>query len=124
MIAFTFNLKKRRVARIDENKMKPDTPISPIRGPRYCLWASLVLWYFWCVSLPLVGRAGSRTAFARANQLTVTAILLASLLLALAALRQSLHQNRGGRWQKRGLGLWAGFLGVSVILLLFGAFGA
>jgi len=46
---------------------------------RLWLWGSVILMYFGCVTLPLVGKAGSRTEHSGKNFLTVLLILLLSI---------------------------------------------
>jgi len=86
------------------------------------LFGSGLLLYFWFMTLPLVGKAGSATSHARKNFYTVLAILLASILCALfAGLGKRGLYAHGGKF-KCGWLLWITFQVLLSVLLLSGAF--
>lgn len=52
---------------------------------QYSFRAGVILLYFWCMTLPLVGKAGSQTIHATRNFLTVLTLLLVSTAFSLLA---------------------------------------
>lgn len=100
---------------------RPITPNSI--WSRLSLWGSILLWYFWCMTLPLVGKAGSQTAHARANLISVAALLFLSLLCSLVGGWELKAGWGSGSRQKWAWGLWTGHLCICLILLFIGALG-
>lgn len=78
--------------------------------------------YVWCMLLPLVGRAGSRTPHARENFLTVLAVLGLSLGFCAASLLRKRRADPSGPRPKGPLCLLS-LQTLIGLLLLAGAFG-
>lgn len=104
--------------------MKSTTTAFASRLPRRLLWGSVIFWYFWCMTLPLVGRAGSQTPQALQNRLTVIGILSLSILFALLAGWEMTQMKKAPPRQVRLWGIWTFFLIILMAFLLLGAFGA
>lgn len=92
------------------------------RSLRLRMWGAALLMYFGCMLFPLVGKAGSQTAHARGNFLTVLGLMLAGLLLGGTAGYRLWKSQPSGR----GFRLWTLFVFsqvLALICLLGGAFG-
>jgi|GEM_PF-2339229 len=79
--------------------------------------------YVWCMLLPLVGRAGSRTPHARENFLTVLGVLLLSMLCTGIAVWRNRRAVDSFRETCRGLWCLAVAQGGILVLLVSGLFG-
>ncbi|MGA0332460.1 MAG: hypothetical protein ACO3N7_00645 [Kiritimatiellia bacterium] len=66
----------------DSATVSPPT-LSPL--VQYSFRAGVILLYFWCMTLPLVGKAGSQTLYASRNFFTVLTLLLVSTAFSLLA---------------------------------------
>ncbi|WFB35284.1 hypothetical protein P3T73_14055 [Kiritimatiellota bacterium B12222] len=85
---------------------------------KYLLWASMGVMYFWCMTLPLVGKAGQVAPQHQVNFLTVLGLLLFAMGLSLLSgwvAHRHKTLSKGWWW-------WIGGQGFLLVLLIAGAF--
>lgn len=86
------------------------------------MFSSCLLLYFWCMTLPLVGKAGAATSHYQKNLLTVLIILVASMVCAVFAGLGKQGFLSSNRKRKYYWFAWVSFETILLLFLLFGAF--